>query len=73
MSVDGLTGGTTYRFIVRARNIYGYGPWSPEFQVLASDLPDQVAIPTVTIGSTATAVTVAWLAPGDHSAAIDQY
>lgn len=40
LSVDGLTGGTTYRFKVRARNIYGYGPWSTQLAVLASDLPD---------------------------------
>jgi hypothetical protein len=73
VSVDGLTGGTTYRFKVRARNIYGFGPWSPELAVLASDLPDQVAIPTVTIGASETAVTVAWTAPGDHSAPIDEY
>jgi hypothetical protein len=73
VSVDGLTGGTTYRFKVKARNIYGAGPWSTELAVLASDLPDQVAIPTVTLGASDTAVTVAWDAPADHAAPIDQY
>jgi hypothetical protein len=73
VTVPGLTGGTTYRFQVRARNIYGLGPWSPELAVLASDLPDAVALPTVTIGAAETFVTVTWAAPNDHSAPIDQY
>lgn len=49
LSVAGLTGGTNYRFKVRARNIYGSGAFSTELVVLASDIPDQIGIPTVTI------------------------
>jgi hypothetical protein len=73
VSVPGLTGGVTYRFKVRARNVYGAGSFSPELAVLASDLPDKADIPAVTIGSSETAVTVTWVEPGDHAAAIDAY
>jgi hypothetical protein len=72
-SVPGLTGGTTYRFKVRARNLYGPGAFSPELVVLASDLPDKTTIPTVAIGSTETAVTISWTEPGDHAATITAY
>jgi hypothetical protein len=73
VSVPGLTGGVTYRFKVRARNLYGSGTFSTELEVLASDLPDKTAIPTVTIGSTDTAVTISWTEPGDHAATITAY
>jgi hypothetical protein len=73
LSVPGLTGGTYYRFKVRARNIYGPGAFSTELVVLASDLPAQVDIPTVTIATSATDVVVAWTAPEAHAAVIDQY
>jgi hypothetical protein len=71
LSVTGLTGGTTYKFKVRARNVYGSGLFSSELSVLASDIPGTVAIPTVTIGATDTDVTFAWAAPLAHSSAID--
>ena len=40
VSVPGLTGRTTYKFKIRAKNIYGEGLFSPELSVLASDIPD---------------------------------
>lgn len=73
VSVPGLTGGVTYRFKVRARNLYGSGVFSTELEVLASDLPDKTAIPSVTIGATETAVTISWTEPGDHAASITAY
>jgi hypothetical protein len=73
VTVPGLTGGVSYKFKVRARNIYGDGDFSPELVVLASDRPGAVAIPSVTIGAADTDVTIAWAAPDDHSAAIDAY
>jgi len=72
-SVPGLTGGTTYRFKVRARNLYGPGGFSAELVVLASDLPDKAAIPTVAIGTAETAVSISWTEPGDHAATITAY
>lgn len=73
VSVPGLTGGVTYRFKVRARNIYGSGVFSTVLSVLASDLPDKMSTPTVTIGSADTSVTITWVEPGDHAASIDYY
>lgn len=74
LQVTGLTGGTTYRFKIRARNIYGYAAaFSDALVVLASDKPDKVDIPSVTIGATDTSVAITWDAPPAHSAAIDGY
>jgi hypothetical protein len=72
-SVTGLTGGVIYTFKVRARNIYGPGAFSSGLSVLASDKPDKMAIPTVTLAPAATSVVVAWTAPGYHSAPIAAY
>lgn len=38
--INGLTGGETYTFKVRAQNVYGYGDYSSELAVKASDVPD---------------------------------
>jgi len=46
-TVNGVTGGLTYRFKVRARNIYGYGPASDSTQVVPRDAPGKTATPTV--------------------------
>jgi hypothetical protein len=73
IQVTGLTGATTYKFKVKARNIYGSGEFSTELAVLASDIPDKMAIPTVTIAPTATQVVISWSEPDDHSATIDAY
>jgi hypothetical protein len=34
--IGGLTAGTEYKFIVRARNSYGFGDYSTELVVLAA-------------------------------------
>ena len=73
LSVTGLTGGTTYRFKVKARNIYGDGAFSSELAVLASDKPDKVDIPNVSIGAAETSVSVSWNLPDAHSSAITAY
>jgi hypothetical protein len=46
-TVNGVTGGLTYRFKVRARNIYGYGPASDSTVVVPRDAPGKTATPTV--------------------------
>ena len=46
-TVNGVQGGLTYRFKVRARNIYGYGPASDSTQVVPRDAPGKTATPTV--------------------------
>ena len=38
--VEGLSGGEEYKFQVRARNIYGYGPLSDVLTVITKDIPD---------------------------------
>jgi hypothetical protein len=50
--VTGLVGGLNYRFKVRALNIYGYGAFSDEHSLDASDLPGRPEIPTVTLEGT---------------------
>jgi len=50
-TVTGVTGGTTYRFAVRARNIYGYGPTSTILVVVPADAPGKTATPTVALST----------------------
>ena len=54
----GLTTGLSYRFKVRASNIYGYGSFSNELLVEAVDVPDKVDIPTVTLLTNETSIWV---------------
>jgi hypothetical protein len=73
-SVSGLTGGNTYKFKVRALNVYGAGAYSTELSETAIDVPSQVAVPTVTLpNATSTDVRVTWVAPNAHSSTIDKY
>ena len=70
-TVNGVTGGQTYRFKVRARNIYGYGDPSEVLSVIPDDKPGKVDIPTVILSPLdATDVQITWLEPNAHSAAI---
>lgn len=60
-TVNGVTGGATYRFLVRARNIYGYGPYSDVTVVTPDDAPGKTDIPTVQLSATdPTEVEVSW-------------
>jgi len=70
-TVSGLTGGSTYRFKVRALNVYGAGAFSTELSVQAIDVPSQVAVPTVALSTTNIRVT--WTQPNTHSSAVDLY
>jgi Fibronectin type III domain len=38
-TITGLTVGSNYIFKVRAKNIYGYGPFSSSVTIMASDVP----------------------------------
>jgi len=49
--VNGVEGGRTYRFKVRARNIYGHGPDSDATVVIPDDAPGKTAIPTVQLNA----------------------
>jgi hypothetical protein len=70
-TVSALQGGENYKFKVRARNIYGYGSWSPEFLVEATDMPGKPPVPVVSLIDTS--VHLSWIAPASHFAVIDQY
>jgi hypothetical protein len=73
-----ITPGSSYRFKVKARNIYGLStlPSADHTPTLipAIDIPDKVKFPVITIdGSTPTSVLVTWEAPLDHGSAVDNY
>ena len=69
-----VTGGKTYRFQVRARNIYGKGAVSPVTTVIPDDKPGKTAIATVALNpALLTEVEVSWAQPNDHSSTIDKY
>jgi len=60
-TINGVTGGVTYRFKVRARNIYGYGLDSDATIVIPDDAPGKTDIPTVQLSaSDATEVEISW-------------
>lgn len=69
--VTGLEGGINYRFKVRARNLYGYGDFSEEYVVHASDMPGRPVLPVISL--TGKNVLISWVAPASHFATIDQY
>ena len=72
--VTGVTGGVTYRFRVRARNIYGAGPFSEETIVVPDDAPGKAEIATVELATDpTTSVQITWPMPDAHSAAITKY
>lgn len=51
-TVLALQGGLNYKFKVRALNIYGYGEFSTEYIVEASDYPGKPPIATVQLEGT---------------------
>lgn len=71
--ISGTTGGTTYQFRVRARNIYGWGDWSDAHSVKAADTPDQMAALTTSVDATTGDVKIEWSEPHDGSQTITSY
>lgn len=71
---NAVTGGQTYRFMVRARNIYGYGVNSTITTVIPDDKPGKTNIPRVTLANAdATSVDIEWDLPNEHSSPIISY
>lgn len=69
-----LTGGSTYKFAVRAKNIYGYGTTSSDTTEIAIDKPAKMDIPTVALSGTDNKkVDITWVAPVSHSSPITSY
>jgi hypothetical protein len=73
-TVNAVTGGKAYRFMVRARNIYGYGASSPITTVIPDDKPGKTSIATVALNALApTEVEISWPLPDDHSSTVNGY
>lgn len=73
-TVNAVTGGLAYRFMVRARNIYGYGASSPITTVIPDDKPGKTSIATVALNAAEpTEVQVSWDLPHEHSSVITSY
>lgn len=67
-----LTGGTSYSYTVLAINAYGAGAYSTALVVVAAQVPDTPAAPTVT--GSGTYIQIAFTAPASNgNAAIDVY
>lgn len=70
-TVDGLTLGLTYEFIVEARNSAGYSSASATFSELHALAPDIPVAPTTT--NSGTEILVDWSAPSDNGSPITSY
>ena len=58
--------------MVRASNIYGWGAYSTQVSIIASDVPGEVTIPVVSYGS-GTNVNISWTAPVTNGETITAY
>lgn len=68
---EGLTGGNTYKFKVRAYNKYGDGPFTAEVSVQTSQAPNAPAAPTLQV--VGAHVNISWVAPFDNYRAVLGY
>lgn len=62
---DGVIKGTTYRFRYRAKNVHGFGDFSPELEVLAATVPSSPPRPTLTSVSS-TSISLSFSATTDN-------
>ena len=65
--------GTSYGFRVRARNIFGWGPYSTVTYIQAAREPDVPVAPVTTIDAATGGVTITWIAPSDRGSVITSY
>lgn len=72
-TLSALTGGASYIFKVRARNLYGDGDYSPEATLVASGKPATMATLTTSTVTATSTILIAWVAPADSSDAITAY
>lgn len=70
-TIVGVTEGASYRFVVRAVNVYGTGADSAEATIRASDVPSRVD--TLTTTRSALSVVASWTEPSDNGAAVTAY
>lgn len=69
--LSGVTTGSTYKFIIQARNSYGYSANSTEVLILAAQTPVQPAAPTTTFRPDN--VTIQWSKPNENGSPIIGY
>lgn len=69
---SGLIAGTSYDFIYRVKNIYGWGPFSNSISIKAATIPATPLAPTVTL-SNGKDVLVSWTAPDNGASTITGY
>jgi hypothetical protein len=70
---SGIRAGAPIRFRVRAKNMWGWGPYSGVLLATPSAVPEQMEPPTTAIEPVAGAVVVSWTAPPDNAARITAY
>lgn len=66
-----IIAGTSYQFQVQASNIYGFGTYSSIYTIVASDVPEQMIAPVITMNGVDAQID--WIAPYDNSDAITDY
>jgi hypothetical protein len=62
-----------YQIRIRAKNDWGYGPFSTITSVKASSVPNKVAMPTTSIDGVTGGIRVNWVSPYANSEIIDKY
>ena len=70
-SINSVSVGTNYQFRVRAKNLFGFGPYSDSATLTPVDVPNKMAAPTTSIVNTN--VLVSWTAPTANGLAITKY
>lgn len=68
---SGVTAGALYKFKYRARNVYGWGPFSEEVTIKAARQPEQM-LPIETVIEN-NFVKVSWEYPTDNSDTVSEY
>lgn len=68
-----MAGGLSYKFRVRAGNIYGFGEWSEIAEFKASQEPQQIISSSISTVNDGLSVTVTWDEPDDNYSDITEY
>jgi hypothetical protein len=70
---NGVTGGLTYKFRVRARNVHGWGAFSTVLSIKAAQIPDQMDTVSTSIDGPTGGVFIEWNMPHDGFQDIENY
>lgn len=70
---NGVSGGLTYKFRVRARNVHGWGSFSTETSIKAAQIPNQMSTVLTSIDVPTGAVLITWTKPHDGYQSITNY